>query len=87
MSSDAMYSVGVWDSEKQAYVPHESIGEASINILLGQLKSTLKRLRKIGYSAHRRRSVAGDYDDNDWLVLVERTDGRDIKEILENWKR
>ena len=84
---DAKYSVGVWSTESQAYVPHESISDASVNISLSQLKATLKQLRKLGYLAHRKRSMAGDYDDNDWKILVERTDGKSASEILDQWRR
>ena len=39
----------------------------------------------MGYTAHRRRDADGSYDDNDFLVLVERTDGMCWKEIRKSW--
>jgi hypothetical protein len=55
----------------------------SFNITWRQLLTALRELRSMGYSAHRRHEEG----DNDWSVLVERTDGKTPEEILEGWKR
>lgn len=83
--SSAAYSVGTWDSDEQAYTPQA--GVPSINLTLPELRQSLRALRDRGYSCHRRRDEDGTYDDNDWSVLVERTDGKSEQEILEDWKR
>lgn len=82
-----LYSVGTWDTDKQAYTPQPGLTVPSFNITLGQLRQALKQLRRLGYSAHRRRDADGSHDDNDWAVLVERTDGRHWKEIRRSWNR
>lgn len=80
-----LYSVATWDTDEQAYTPHGDL--PSINITLAELRQTLKTLRRGGYSCHRYRDADGSHDDNDWAVLVERTDGKPEADILENWKR
>lgn len=87
MSDVALYSVGTWDYDKQAYTPQRGLTVPSFNITLAQLRQAVRDLRKLGYSAHRFRDSDGDYDDNDWTVLIERTDGRCWKEIRKDWKR
>jgi hypothetical protein len=47
----------------------------------------MEELRGTGYSVHRRRDSDGSYDDNDWKVLIERTDGMNEADILERWER
>jgi hypothetical protein len=82
MSTEARYSVGTWDVEAQAYTPQ--VGVPAFNLTLAELRRSLKMLRQCGYSAHRR---GVDGCDNDWCVLVERTDGKSESEILEQWER
>jgi hypothetical protein len=41
----------------------------------------------MGYSVHRRRGTDGTHDNNDWCVLIERTDGKPEAEILKGWER
>lgn len=83
----ALYSIGTWDTDKQAYTPQRGLAVPSFNITKGQLRAALKQLRKMGYSAHRTRDADGRHDDNDWAVLVERTDGRYWKDIRRSWNR
>lgn len=81
-----LYSIGTWDIEQQAYTPPVGM-ENCVNITRSELKKRILALRGMGYSVHRRRGVDGDYDDNDWAVLIERTDGRDEEEISKDWER
>jgi hypothetical protein len=84
---DKLYSVGTWDAEAQGYTPQIGV-DRSFNITRGELRRALKRLRELGYSAHRLRDEGGDgHYDNDTDVLVERTDGESETKILERWKR
>jgi hypothetical protein len=84
--SKAVYSVGTWDPEAQAYTPQIGVGP-SINVDWRGLLRVMRNLRAAGYSAHRTRDERGDHEDNDWTVLVERTDGLTDAEVLEDWKR
>ncbi len=84
-NTEARYSVGTWDPDEQAYTP--LIEVPSFNLTISELRRALKYLRSIGYSAHRLRDHLGSHDDNDWAVLVERTDGKSESGIMENWKR
>ena len=83
--SDPLYSVGTWDSDCQAYTPQIGVAD-SINITLAQLRRALKRLRALGYNADRVRLPDGEHD-SDPMVLVERTDGKSERDIMEDWKR
>ena len=85
--SDQLYSVGTWDTDAQAYTPQLGLSLPSFNINRGQLRQAMKELRKMGYSVHRYRDSEGNHDENDWCVLIERTDGKSPAEILNNWKR
>ena len=87
MNKPASYSIGVWDTDRQSYTPQRGLSVPSFNITLGQLRTALKELRKIGYACHRLRSSDGIHDDNDWRVLVERTDSKSVLEIMRGWKR
>lgn len=82
----AAYSVGTWDADAQAYTPQIGV-EKSFNLTIHELRAAMKTLRQLGYSVHRRRDADGSHDDNDWMVLIERTDGMTEQEILESWKR
>lgn len=82
---EALYSVGTWDPDEQAYTPLVEV--PSFNIALWDLRRAIKHLREIGYSAHRTRDHLGGHDDNDWAVLIERTDGKCSEEIMQEWKR
>lgn len=88
--SQPLYSVGIWDIDKQSYVPCR-LSVPSFNMTLPQLRQAVRELRYMGYSAHRRRDPNGDeghfYDDNDFYVLIERTDGKHWKKIRKGWQR
>jgi hypothetical protein len=86
--SEPLYSVGTWDCEKQAYTPQKGLSVPSFNITLAQLRQAVRELRRrLGYSCHRYRDSDGDHDDNDWAVLIERTDGAPWREIRKGWRR
>lgn len=85
MSTAPLYSVSTWDGEADAYTPQ--LGVPAFNLTLPQLRQAIRLLRELGYTAHRVRSPDGDHDDNDWSVLIERTDGKPESEIIEGWKR
>lgn len=82
----ATYSVGTWDSEAQAYTPQIGL-DKSFHLTLAELRQAVRRLKRLGYSCHRRRNERGEHECNDWCVLIERTDGMSESEILEGWKR
>ncbi len=82
----ARYSIGTWDTEAQAYTPQAGAGDWH-GLTLGELRQAIRRVRACGYSAHRRGNVNNGHDDNDWSVLIERTDGMSEEEVLEAWKR
>jgi hypothetical protein len=71
----ALYSVGTWNTDEQAYTPQAGLTVPSQNVDIHGLRRVLKELRGMGYSAHRYRDSNGEHDRNDWCVLVERTDG------------
>lgn len=80
------YSVGTWDTDAQAYTPQD--GVPAFNLTLAELLGSLRLLRRDhGYTAHRTRDEDGGHDNNDWSVLVERTDGKSEDEIRKSWKR
>lgn len=83
----ALYSVGTWDTYKQSYSPQAGLSVPSFNITLAQLRQAVRELKRMGYSCHRFRDSDGSHDDNDWAVLIERTDGRHWKEIRKSWRR
>lgn len=87
MSSGALYSVGTWDSNKQAYTPQRGLTVPSFNMTWRQLVIAVRELKRLDYSAHRVRGTDGEYADNDWSVLIERTDGKHWKEIMKGWRR
>jgi hypothetical protein len=84
--SEPLYSVGTWDTEVQAYTPQYGLAK-SFNLSRSELRQAIRELRKCSYSAHRRRGPDGEHDDNDTMVLIERTDGAPESEILDNWRR
>lgn len=84
--SQPLYSIGTWDTEAQAYTP-QGTDEEAFNLTIHQLRAAMKELRKCGYSCHRIRSPDGDHDNNDWSVLIERTDGKPVSEIRKGWQR
>lgn len=85
--SEPLYSVGTWDPEKQSYTPQRGLSVPAFNITRSQLRQAVRELRQWGYTAHRRRDANGSYDDNDWAVLIERTDGKHWKQIRRDWRR
>jgi hypothetical protein len=72
--------------ESQAYTPQAGIAK-SFNLTLAELRHAIRELRRLGYSLDRRRDSDGTHDDNDWMVLIERTDGAEPSEILKQWER
>jgi len=82
-----LYSVGTWDTDRQAYTPQRRLSVPSFNMTLGQLRTALRELRAMGYSCHRYRDEDGDHWDTDTSVLVERTDGKPWREIRRDWNR
>jgi len=82
-----LYSVGTWDAYWQRYTPQRGLTVPSFNITRSQLRVAIRDLRRLGYSAHRRRDSDGEHSDNDVSVLIERTDGAHWKEIMKGWKR
>lgn len=84
---DPLYSIGTWDTNKQAYTPQKGLSVPSFNITLSQLRIAMKELKSMGYSCHRIRDSFGNYDNNDFFVLIERTDGKSWKEIRKGWNR
>jgi hypothetical protein len=87
MNNPARYSIGTWDHEKCSYTQHESLSVPSFNITIGEIRIAFRELQKIGYTCHRFRDPDGSHDDNDPAVLVERTDGKPVLEIMRGWKR
>lgn len=85
--SNPLYSVGTWDMKRQAYTPQRGLSVPSFNITLAQLRQAVRELKSMGYEAHRRRDEEGCRDDNDWCVLIERTDGECWKKIRKGWRR
>jgi hypothetical protein len=86
MMSEPLYSIGTWDTEEQAYTPQVGVTK-SFNITRSELRKAIKDLRDMGYSADRRGNVRDGHDDNDWMVLIEQTDGDTETNIREGWKR
>jgi hypothetical protein len=87
MSIQSLYSVGTWDTDKQSYTPQRGLTVPSFNLTWNQLVVAVRELKQLGYSAHRRRLPNGSHDDNDWTVLIERTDGKHWKKIMKSWRR
>jgi len=55
-------------------MPQEGLSVTPENVPLWTMRQILRELRGMGYTAHRGGPHARD--DNDWAVLVERTDGQ-----------
>lgn len=70
-----LYSIRTWDTDLQAYTPQVGLSVPSINVPWRTLLQVMRELRGMGYTAHYRRDQDGAHDDNDFFVLVERTDG------------
>lgn len=83
----AAYSIGTWDADAQAYTPQIGLTVPCVNVPWRTLLEVLRQLRRMGYAAHRRRDGDGEHSDNDWAVLVERTDGLTEAEVLRQWER
>jgi len=76
--AEPLYSVGTWDAELQEYTEQIGLTVPSQNVPLGGVLAVLRQLRAIGYSCHYRRDASGSHNDNDYAVLVERTDGKPL---------
>lgn len=83
----ARYSIGTWDTNRQAFTPQRGLSVPSFNATRWQLRQAMKELRQMGYSVHRFRGTKGDHEDNDPFVLIERTDGKHWKQIRKGWQR
>ena len=83
----ALYSVGTWDTDIQAYSPQDGLSVTSFNVPRAVLIMIIRELRSRGYSCHRFRDADGGHEDNDWSVIIERTDGLPEDDIRERWKR
>jgi hypothetical protein len=82
-----LYSVGTWDTDRQAFTPQRGLSVPCFNMSRRQLLTAVRELRNMGYSAHRLRGVDGSHEDNDPMVMIERTDGRPWREIRKGWNR
>jgi len=60
------YSIETWDSELQNYTPQEGVPSKNLNI--HQLRRSMRMLRNMGYSVHRK---GVDRENNDASVLIE----------------
>lgn len=85
-SDQPLYSIGTWDMDLQAYSPQAGLANC-INIPRDVLRTRMRALRCMGYTVHRRRDPDGTHDDNDFYVLIERTDGKPETEIRKGWER
>jgi hypothetical protein len=74
-----LYSIATWDINEQGYTPQAGLTVPSQNVPWRTMLEVLRQLRNMGYTAHRRRDPNGEHEDNDWCVLVERTDGEPLK--------
>lgn len=74
-----LYSIGTWDTHLQAYTPQEGLSFPSQNVPWRTLLNVVRELKNMGYSCHRVRDKDGCHDDNDWSVLIERTDGKSLQ--------
>jgi hypothetical protein len=83
----ALYSVGTWDTDEQAYTPQSGLSVPAFNITLRQLRQAIRELRGMGYTVHYRRDSDGGHQNNDYSVLIERPDGADETEIRKYWRR
>lgn len=82
-----LYSIGTWDTNEQSYMPQADMRNPCINVDIHGLRRALTELRREhGYAANRIRFDNGERD-SDWSVLVERTDGMPVEEILKQWER
>lgn len=81
------YSVGVWDADAQGYNRPSDMDAPNFNLTLAGLRTAIRELRReYGYSCYRVLWPDGSRD-SDWRILVERTDGQDVSEILKRWER
>lgn len=76
--SHPLYSIGTWDTDRQAYTPQEGLTVPCINVPLATMRQVVRELRSMGYSCHRVRGADGEHWENDWTVLIERTDGKEF---------
>lgn len=83
----ARYSVGTWDTNRQAFTPQCGLSVPAFNITMRELIIAVRELKKMGYSCHRFRDSDGSHPDNDPYVMIERTDGQHWKEIRRSWNR
>jgi hypothetical protein len=86
MGEVPLYSIGTWDTDLQAYTPQAGM-ENCINIPRDVLRTRIRALRCMGYTAHRIGNSRDGHDDNDTFVLIERTDGKPEAVILKEWER
>lgn len=87
MTATPLYSIGTWDTDRQAYTPQAGLAVPAFNITIWQLRQAIRELRSGGYTVHYVRSASGDHANNDWAVLIERTDGMSERKIRKSWRR
>lgn len=82
-----LYSIGTWDTHRQAFTPHRGLSVPSFNITILQLRVAMRELQETGYRCHRYRGLNGGEEDNDTSVIIERTDGQPWLDIRRGWNR
>lgn len=87
MRSEPLYSVGTWDTDKQAFTPQHGLSVPSFNITRSQLRQAVRELRRMKYQVKRVRDADGKHWESDPSVFIERTDGKNWKEIMKGWRK
>jgi len=83
----AVYSIGTWDTDAQGFTPQLGLSRSPINCTWRDMLQICRELCQMGYSCHYRRDPNGEHSENDPMVLIERTDGMTLQEILKQWER
>jgi hypothetical protein len=84
-AAQPVYSIGTWDTVKQAFTPH--MDAPAFNLTRAELVRSIRLIRADGYTVHRRGNMNDGHYDNDTGVMIQRTDGMSVDEILETWQR
>lgn len=72
LATTPLYRVLTWDADIEAFTPQEGLSVPHEGITLAQLRQAVRELRSMGYTAHRQRGANGNYDNNDFMVSIER---------------
>lgn len=83
--SDALYSVGIWDTVARGFVAPWWPGQA-MNVDRGTLRKLLRELFNMGYIKRRQRSSNGGPWGERCKVFVERTGGRSQLAVMRDWQ-